>query len=100
MILSFRTGWSGQILQTQIRLLLEEQSDQDLHHLQYCLHFLDALLLNGKASFFQFWDDYCKFSSAPKFRNFTEGANLGLLLYIDVDISFSCIPDMLIKCFV
>ena len=39
MILSFRTDWSGQILQTQIRLLLEEQPDQGLHYLQYCLHF-------------------------------------------------------------
>ena len=30
MILSFQTNWSGQIVQTQIRLLLEEQSDQGL----------------------------------------------------------------------
>ena len=44
MTLSFRTNWSGQIVQTQIRLLLEEQSDQGLHYLQYCLHLLDALL--------------------------------------------------------
>ena len=51
MILSFRTDWSGQIVQTQIRLLLEEQSDQGLHCLQYCLHLLDALLY-GKTSFF------------------------------------------------
>ena len=28
---SFRTDWSEQIVQTQIRLLLEEQSDQGLH---------------------------------------------------------------------
>ena len=48
----FRTGWSGQIVQTQIRLLLE-QSDQSLHYLQYCLHLLDALFF-GKPSFFQF----------------------------------------------
>ena len=44
MILSFRTDWSGQIVQTQIRLFLEEQADQGLHYLQYCLHLLDALL--------------------------------------------------------
>ena len=31
MILSFRTDRSGQTVQTQIRLLLEEQSDQGLH---------------------------------------------------------------------
>ena len=31
MILNFRTGRSGQTVQTQIRLHLEEQSDQDLH---------------------------------------------------------------------
>ena len=39
MILSFQTDWSGQIVQTQIRLLLEEQSDPDQghHYLQYYL---------------------------------------------------------------
>ena len=31
MTLCFRTDRSGQIVQTQIRLLLEEQSDQGLH---------------------------------------------------------------------
>ena len=44
MILSFRTGRSGQTVQTQIRLLLEEQSDQGLHCLTLHLHRLDALL--------------------------------------------------------
>ena len=44
MFLSFRTDWSGQTVQTQIRLLLEEQSDQGLHSLQFWLHLLDALL--------------------------------------------------------
>ena len=53
MILSFRTDLSGQIVQTQIRLLLEEQSDQGLHYLPYCLHILNALLY-GKTSFFHF----------------------------------------------
>ena len=53
MFLSFRTDWSGQIVQTQIRLLLEEQSDQGLHCLQYCLHLFDALLY-GKTSLFEF----------------------------------------------
>ena len=44
MILSFRTDWSEQTVQTQIRLLLEEQSDQGLHCLPFCLHRLDSLL--------------------------------------------------------
>ena len=35
--LSFRTDRSGQTVQIQIRMLLEEQSDQGL----YCLQFLD-----------------------------------------------------------
>ena len=42
--LSFWTGRSGQTVQTQIRLLLEEQSDQGLHCLQFPLHLLDELL--------------------------------------------------------
>ena len=49
MILSFRTDRSGQTVQTQIRLLLEEQSDQGLHCLQFCPHLLDELLY-GKSS--------------------------------------------------
>ena len=44
MILSFRTDRPGQIVQTQIRLLLEEQSDQGLYCLQFPLHHLNALL--------------------------------------------------------
>ena len=35
---------SGQTVQTQIRLLLEEQSDQGLHSLQFRLHLFGALL--------------------------------------------------------
>ena len=54
MILSFLTDWSGQIVQTQIRLLLEEQSDQGLHYLQYCLHLLDALLYGKNPLFSNF----------------------------------------------
>ena len=42
--LSFRTDRPGQTVQRQIRLLLEEQSDEGLHCLQFPLHFLDALL--------------------------------------------------------
>ena len=39
------TDRSEQTVQTQIRLLLQEQSDQGLHCLSFHLHFLDALLL-------------------------------------------------------
>ena len=45
MILSFRTDRPGQTVQTQIRLLLEEQSDQGLHCLPFRLHRLDSLVL-------------------------------------------------------
>ena len=44
MFLCFWTDRSGQTVQTQIRLLLQEQSDQGLHFLQFRLHLLDALL--------------------------------------------------------
>ena len=49
MILSFRTDRSGQTVQTQIKLLLEEQSDQGLHCLPFRLHLLDSLLY-GRAT--------------------------------------------------
>ena len=42
--LSFRIDRSGQTLQTQIRQLVEEHSDQGLHCLHFPLHLLDALL--------------------------------------------------------
>ena len=41
--LSFRTDRSGQTVQTQIRLLLEEQSDQGLHCLLFPLHHFDKI---------------------------------------------------------
>ena len=49
MILSFRTDMPGQIVQTQIRLLLEEQYDQGLHYLSFRVHRLDSLLY-GRAT--------------------------------------------------
>ena len=39
MTLSFQTDRSAQTVQTQIRRLLEEQSDQGLHCLLFHLHF-------------------------------------------------------------
>ena len=41
--LSFRTDRSGQAVQTQIRLLLEEQSDQGLYCLLFHLHHFDKI---------------------------------------------------------
>ena len=50
MILSFRTDMPGQTVQTQIRLLLEEeQSDLGLHCLPFRLYRLDSLLY-GRAT--------------------------------------------------
>ena len=50
MILSFWTDMPGQTVQTQIRLLLEEeQSDQGLQCLPFRLHRLDSLLY-GRAT--------------------------------------------------
>ena len=43
MILNFRTDRSGQTVQTQIRLLLEEQSDQGHHCLLFHLHVFDKI---------------------------------------------------------
>ena len=44
MVISFRTDRSGQTVQTQIRLLLEEQSDQGLHCLPFHLHLFSKIL--------------------------------------------------------
>ena len=51
--LNFRTDKSGQTVQTQIRLLLEEQSDQGLHCLLFHLHHFDKIP-EGLASLFEF----------------------------------------------
>ena len=53
MILNFRTDWSGQTVQTQIRLLLEEQSYHGIHYLQLHLHVFDKIP-SGLASLFEF----------------------------------------------
>ena len=51
-ILNFRTERSGQTVQTQIRLLLVEQSDQGLHCLLFHLHVFDKIP-SGLASLFE-----------------------------------------------
>ena len=50
LILNFLTDRSGQTVQTQIRLLLEEQSDLGLHCLLFHLHVFDKIP-SGLASF-------------------------------------------------
>ena len=44
MIVSFPTDGFGQTVQTQIRLLQEEQSDQGLHCLLFHLHLFNEIL--------------------------------------------------------
>ena len=77
MILNFRTKRSGQTVQTQIRLLLEEQSDQGLHCLLFHLHVYDKVPL-GLTSLFEF-----KFLAAE---------NLGTLWYLTISclLHFMC----------
>ena len=70
MTLSFRTDRSGQTVQTQIRLLLEEQSDQGLHCLLFHLHLFDEIP-KGLGSLFELKVDYRKVLGVRKFRNFT-----------------------------
>ena len=57
LILNFQTDRSVQTVQTQIRQLLEEQSDQGLHCLLFHLHHFDKIPL-GLASLFEFQEDY------------------------------------------
>ena len=53
-------------VQTESRLLREEQSDQGLHCLHFRLQLLDALLY-GKATLFKFKDNYSNFSECSNF---------------------------------
>ena len=59
MILSFRTDRSGQTVKTQIRLLLEEQSDQGPHFLLLHLHLFYETPYS-LASLFELKVDYSK----------------------------------------
>ena len=74
MILSFLTYKHMQTVQTQIRLLKEEQSDQGLHNLPFHLH-LEHNLLGLKILFYlNFRESTAKFSDVR--QKMTE--NLGL----------------------
>ena len=57
-------------MQTQIRLLLEEQSGQGLHCLLFHLHLLEAFLCY-KANFLEFQGDYSNIFGVRKFMTFT-----------------------------
>ena len=69
MFLSFWTYRWGQTVQTQIRLLLEEQSDQGLHCLLFHLHLFDETAY-GLVSLFEFQVDYSKVFWHPKILEF------------------------------
>ena len=73
MILNFQTDRYGQRVQTQIRLLLEEQSDQGLHCLLFHLHVFDKIP-SGLASLFEF------------LVKFLASENLGILRYIRISL--------------
>ena len=84
MFLSFWTDRSEQTVQNQIRLLLEEGSDQKLHvHcLQFRLHLLDALS-TVKPSCLNFRMITANFSGVQIFRSFT------VVYFCNIQIFFS-----------
>ena len=65
MVLSFWTDRPLQTVQTQIRLLLEEQSDHGLHYLSFCLYRLEKFLY-GKTSLIEVSLDYKEHFGCPK----------------------------------
>ena len=84
MTLSFQTDRSGQTVQTQIRLLLEEQSDQGLHCLLFHWHCFELLMKYPMVwpFFLNFRLITAKFSSVRKFRNFTVNMVISPLKYV------------------
>ena len=75
---------SGQTVQTQIRLLLEEQSDQGLHCLLYHLHILETFLC-CKANWLEFYGDYSNIFGVRKFRTFTVCRMISTFVVSSVD---------------
>ena len=69
-ILNIGTDRSEQTVQTQIRLLLKEQSDQGLLCLLFCLHLLNTIL-HCKIQLFQLQYNYGYHFRCPNFRIFT-----------------------------
>ena len=81
MTLSFQTGRSGQTVQTQIRLLLEEQSDQGLH----------CLLLNSICIFLTKYP--LRFGLFVRVlgrlqQSFLASENLGTLRYVSLPFKY------------
>ena len=76
MILNFGTDRSRQTVQTQVRLLLEEQSDQGLRFLLFHLHDFDKIP-SGLTSLFEFKVNTAKFLVSK---------NLGTLRYMLADL--------------
>ena len=72
------TDRSEQTVQTQIRLLPKEQSDQDLHCLPFYVHLVDILLppQTNLLHFHDYKDNYFRF---PNFRIFQGSYILGHL---------------------
>ena len=70
MILSFRTNRPWQTVQTQIRLLLEEQSDEGLHCLPFSADLLDKFLY-GNTFCLNFRMITVNILVVRKFRTFT-----------------------------
>ena len=92
-ILNFRTDQSGQIVKTLIRLLLEEQSDQGLHYLQYCLHLLHYSMVKPLCLNFRVITP--NILGVQKFRTFTLNLHgAGVLKSIDGSL-YSLIPIIL-----
>ena len=73
MILSFRTDRSGQTMQTQIRLLLEEQSDYGLHVLLFHMHLFDKKIP-------EVWPLFLILDKLQ--QSFLASKNLGTLRYV------------------
>ena len=69
MILSFLTYMIGQTVLTQVRLLLDEQSDLDPLCLLFYLHHMEVSH-HGRTSKFEFKNVYIKFTGCLKILNF------------------------------
>ena len=82
MTLCFRTHGSGHTVQTQIRLLLEEQSDQGLHCLLFNLHLFDEV--PKRAGLFSLILGSLQ-------QSFLMSQNLGTLRYTQSDQHDSCL---------
>ena len=86
MTLNFQTNRSGQTVQTQIRLLLEEQSDQCLQCLLFHLHHFDKIPFR--------FGVFVQILGGLQQR-FLASQNLGTLRYLLRSLTFSSILKLL-----